>query len=481
MVFHAHEHDHSHDHGDPFGHGHEHVHAAEEDASEVVHAHQNVPKTAAWRTEASDDHAPSDHASDDASAIHCVPDPWEASGSTRGARIRSFLGTRAAVQQLPEVIGALIGASLIALLSWLEGNDGHAHIHAGPSTEHGHLHLQLTDISAHSEFAIERFMHLALEGSSWLLGGYLLSVLVFYAVRQPGIPWLNGRNPLHSVLRGSVYGVAMPVRACGVVPVFSSLVDRGARWGGATAFLYSTPQLRLETILFSIPLLGLPLMGIRVASMVCISLVVGGLAAWMTNAPRNAIDDGLPPPITLASAAHQSLFRLVDDTAPWIVFGLVIAALVPHGGFEWFSTIPSFVALVIFGALAIPLYLCATGATPVAAALLFAGVSPGAAMVFLLAGPVTVLSSFRAIRARGGRTLASVVVVGGWLLVLLAGALTDRWFDPSGEQVATLHTDLAGTPAQWAALAVVGVLFAWSLLRNGPRAWLSTVVAGDHG
>src|SRR5699024_8022668 len=145
----------------------------------------------------------------------------------------------------------------------------------------------------------------------------------------------------------------------------------------------------------------------------------------------------------------------------------VVAALIPRGGFEGFATLPHLLTLVIFGVLAIPLYLCATGATPVAAALLFAGVSPGAAMVFLLAGPVTVLNSFQVMRTRAGRGFAWGITAAGWLLVLVAGWLPDRFFDPLGEQIAASHTDAAGTPLQWAALSILALLFVWSLLRKG--------------
>lgn len=493
VIFHAHEHDHAHDHGDPFGHGHDHVvvegslplsgHPSQEGASTLrddvqhddAHPHTHVH---------THDHAHShvdQTPTDTYASLRCVPEPWDAQERTWSARALSFLDVRAAARQLPEVLGAVIGVALVMFLSWIEERS--AHVHAQAHHEHGMdaLVWKFSDLSAHSEYALERWMHLALESSSWLLVGYLLSALVFYLVRQPGIPWLNRGGVLQNVVRGSVYGVAMPVRACGVVPVYGALVDRGARWGGATSFLYATPQLRLETVLFSLPLLGLPLMGIRVGSMVLISILVGMIAARIAPSTQVDIDVTRPPAVSLPSALHQAIFRLVDDTAPWVIFGWVVAALIPQGGLEWFAAIGSWWSMLLFGVLAIPLYVCATGATPVAAALLFAGISPGAALVFLLAGPVTVLNSFRAMRARAGRRFAWMIVVFGWLLVLGVGVWTDRFFDPTGERVANFHNDTAGTPWQWAGFIALMLLFLWSLLRNGPRAWLSTVVAGDHG
>lgn len=506
VIFHAHEHDHAHDHGDPFGHGHDHVHAsAPEEASTApsalshaadhahadhVHADHTLHEIHDDASHAHDEHPthPTPHrhahgndaaASKTYAALRCVPEPWEATDRSAWVRALRFVDVRAVVHQIPELIGAAIGVALVLFLSWMEDYSEHAHV--GHTHGMGSFALKFSDLSVHSEHAIERWMHLALESSGWLLMGYLLSAVFFFAMRQPGIPWLNGGGNTGSVLRGSVMGAVMPVRACGVVPVFGALVDRGARWGGATSFLYATPQLRLETLFFSVPLLGAPLMGIRVASMVCISLVVGWIASRLQPVSSVPVDASRPPAIGAASAVHQALFRLVDDTAPWVMFGLAVAALIPQNGFEWFAAMGSAWTMIFLILLAIPLYLCATGATPVAAALLFAGVSPGAALVFLLAGPVTVLNSFRAIRARAGRGTAWAIVVMGWFAVLGAGMLTDAFFDPSGEYVATLHNDAAGTPWQWAAFSALMGLFLWSLFRNGPRSWLSTIVAGDHG
>lgn len=468
---HHHHHGHDDDHHHHAVHELSHHHHPAHDADPHHHGDASRHTLAA-------DAVPSPHTY---ASLRCVDEPWDVAERSTLARALSFLDVRAIKHQLPEVLGAVSGVALVIFLSWMEDHAGHDHGHA-----HAHAHLsdvvwKFSDLSAHSEYALERWMHLALESSAWLLLGYILSAFFFYLVRQPSIAWLNRGGTVQHLLRGTVYGVAMPVRACGVVPVYGALVDRGARWGGATSFLYATPQLRLETVLFSLPLLGAPLMGLRVASMVLISLAVGAIAARLAPQVPSNLDASRPPALSLASAFHQALARLVDDTAPWVIFGLVVASLIPQDGFAWFAAVGSGWNIVIFGLLAIPIYLCATGATPVAAALLFAGVSPGAALVFLLAGPVTVLNSYRAMHVRAGKRFAWSIVVAGWGLVLGVGLLTDFVLDPTAERLTNQHNDIAGAPWQWGAFLVLMALFLWSLLRKGPRAWLSTIVAGDHG
>ncbi len=102
-------------------------------------------------------------------------------------------------------------------------------------------------------------------------------------------------------------------------------------------------------------------------------------------------------------------FAVVDiwgDIVIWFFIGLllagVITAMIPDdfmsgllgGGFV------SMLVMLVFG---IPLYICATASTPIAAALILKGVSPGAALVFLLVGPATNVTSLSVLYGILGR------------------------------------------------------------------------------
>lgn len=500
VIFHAHEHDHSHDHGDPHGHGHAHDHA-NNTAGSLAPVGRTLSARGTLST-ATPQRFPQDGlrfsvASTAESSDCCGVDPWEESGRTRVERWLSLLDVRSVRMRLPELIGATLGVGMVALLSWVEhgrhaehsdhthGVHAHGvHAHGHGSSEHlaegmlAHAHVELFDA-----VALERLLHLALDAAPLLLLGYLLSSLIFRFFRPQSLRWLNEGGRWSAAWRGILFGVLMPVRACGVVPVFESLWDRGARFSGATSFLLATPQLRMETLLFSIPLLGLPLMGIRVVGILIVAWLVAVLAGVLVNGAEQTVssDAHRASRLSTASSVRQGLIRLVDDTAPWVVFGLVVAVLVEPSSIRWFSAVPWGVELVFFGALGVPLYICATGATPVAAALIFAGASPGGAIVFLLAGPMAKIAAFGAIRRRRGAKVALVVVLAFWLLVLGIGAATNLLFPEPSLAVLGLHDHTSGNALQWLALLGVGILFGWSLLRRGPRAWLNTIVAGDHG
>ena len=553
VIFHAHEHDHSHDHGDPHGHGHGHSHRHDHGHSHSVpsstHGHPRHTSGALLGTTTqpalvamafgAQQAKSTERATDSHSTTYpqplptaslrfvragdvapeedcCAPEVWDQPDTPPGERWRAFLDVKAVRRQLPEVFGALAGAAMVALLSWIEGtahgdhDDAHA-AHAGDAHAHDHAHgvhlehgaaldtqvdlehdalssamqdagLSLPHVDLFDTAALERLLHLALDSAPLLLTGYLLSSLVFRFIATPSLRWLNASSRWQSALRGAVYGAPMPVRACGVVPVFETTMDRGGRLSGATSFLLATPQLRLETLAFSLPLLGLPLMGLRVFGVLAISIGLGlAVSVFDRGEAPMPVDDVTPPRLTMVSALRQSVLRLVDDTAPWVVFGLLVAVLVEPGSLASLADWPPGLELLLFGLIGVPVYICATGATPVAAALIFAGASPGAAIVFLLAGPMAKVSAFRALRVRRGAGVATFVVIGSGIAVLAVGALTNVLFPETSEAVQGLHDHTAGNLAQWLALGVVGALFGWSLLRRGPRAWLNTIVAGDHG
>jgi uncharacterized membrane protein YraQ (UPF0718 family) len=83
---------------------------------------------------------------------------------------------------------------------------------------------------------------------------------------------------------------------------------------------------------------------------------------------------------------------LLGDIGKWFLAGILIAglitALIPPQFIET-NLGEGFLSMLIMLAVGLPMYVCATASTPIAAALAFKGLSPGAALVFLLAGPAT--------------------------------------------------------------------------------------------
>ena len=87
-----------------------------------------------------------------------------------------------------------------------------------------------------------------------------------------------------------------------------------------------------------------------------------------------------------------SFGELLDDIGPWLLLGVILAGFI--GSFISPDFIEDYLgsgllSMILMLILATPLYVCATASTPIAAALVMKGLSPGAALVFLLAGPAT--------------------------------------------------------------------------------------------
>lgn len=115
----------------------------------------------------------------------------------------------------------------------------------------------------------------------------------------------------------------------------------------------------------------------------------------------------------LKSAVQYGFGRMISDTGKWLTIGLVAATVittyVPQSFFlQWGDGLLAMLIMILVG---LPMYICATASTPVAASLLFAGVSPGAALVFLLTGPATNIATMGVIREQlGNRSLAAYLI-----------------------------------------------------------------------
>ena len=159
-----------------------------------------------------------------------------------------------------------------------------------------------------------------------------------------------------------------------------------------------------------------------------------------------------------------SFVDLFDKVLFWLCIGLVFAAavktFVPVTFLaEWGSGLPAMLVMLVVG---IPMYVCATASTPIAAGLLLAGVSPGTAMVFLMAGPATNISTLGVIGKELGRRSLIAYLSGVGVVALITGFIVDYLvgklsIDVQG-QIAHNH-DMVPPVIAWAALLLlIGVV-----------------------
>ena len=325
------------------------------------------------------------------------------------------------------------------------------------------------------------FYTLAVESAPALLIAYVGAGLVYALLPQGTVDWMGRGSRLSQAARGMAFGLPLPVCSCGVVPLYRSIVVAGVPPTAAMAFLIATPELSLDAVLISLPLLGGEFTVVRVAAAAAVALgtgwFVGRFASRLAPQGPPAADGGRAPLASrLRTGLSQGLGEVVDSTAPWIIVGLTLAALV-HGlmGTRWSEVVPVGFEVEIMALVGMPVYVCAAGATPLVAVLVLNGVSPGAALAFLITGPATNVTTLGVLTQLHGRRIALLFAASVVVITVLLGRAVNGLTEISG---AVPDLEHAAHEAGWRdlCLAALGALVLASLVRRGPRAFVGEVL-----
>lgn len=313
---------------------------------------------------------------------------------------------------------------------------------------------------------VDELWYLVLEMAPWLMLGLVFAGLLKVYFPQKHINRLLGKSNIRSAVNASVIGIPMPLCSCGVIPTGISFYRNGASKGATNSFLISTPQTGVDSILATYSMLGWPFALLR-PLVAFVTGVAGGIftnlfvkdkpaqtqaqspfsnlkidTGAINNHKENCTDDSCnchEPKAedkrhSLIRAADYAFIELLQDIAKWLIIGFLLAALIavalPDDFFSRFSGLGMLEILVVLAA-SVPLYMCATGSIPVAAVLLMKGVSPGAALVFLMAGPATNVATMTVLgKTMGRKSLITylITIIGG---AIIFGVLINT-FIPAG-------------------------------------------------
>ncbi|MEI8243084.1 MAG: permease [bacterium] len=270
--------------------------------------------------------------------------------------------------------------------------------------------------------------------SPYLLLGFAMAGAFSVLLSPDWVRRHMGGSGLWQVVKAALVGVPLPLCSCGVLPVALSLRQQGAGRGAVASFLASTPQTGVDSILATYAVLGPVVTLFRVAAAFVSGVLAGGLVA--AAYPRDTLEPAAAESGKAGCSARGSAWRrmlrlgfvtLPRDIARPLLLGVlvsgVLTALVPPGFFQGHLP-PGWQGYGLALLVGIPLYVCSTASIPLAASFVYMGASPGAAMVFLIAGPATNAAMLAAMWSRIGKAgtclylLAIVVtaVVSGWLL-----------------------------------------------------------------
>ncbi len=269
---------------------------------------------------------------------------------------------------------------------------------------------------------------------------YILFGLIFAGILHELVPDTIvknhlGKDSVWSVIKATIFGIPLPVCSCGVLPLAISIKKSGASNGSTLSFLISTPITGVDSILATYGMFGWAFTIYRVITSIIISIISGILANFYGEKEEELVKDVKPVfsitrPTVLGqgvmsfsvSQAPKALVieekdccsslsvekksftnliqdafvyafgKLLSDIASPLLVGLILGAFIAIAIPENLSILLleySWLSYIIVIAIAVPMYVCATASLPIAAGLILAGVTPGAAFVFLSAGPAT--------------------------------------------------------------------------------------------
>jgi len=324
------------------------------------------------------------------------------------------------------------------------------------------------------------FVTLAMESAPALLLAYLLVGLCHAFLPANWLRSMTRGPVLLQALKGVAVGLPLPVCSCGVVPIYRELIRQGTAITAAIAFLIATPELELAAIMLTWQLMGGEVALVRVGMAAVLALGVGMLVGSLAGKKREPVEPqaGSMPeaatggPLQRVKTALQFGFGpAVDNTATWILMGLLLSAmLMPYVDSKWIAELPPGIDVPIAALIGLPLYVCATGSTPLAAMLLVQGLSPGAVLALLLTGPATNVTTFGVLARLHGARVTFVFAVSMWVGAVGLGYLAN-WLLPA-PVVPSLTGIHEHSTAGWLATAALGVVFLCSLLRQGVRPFL---------
>lgn len=276
------------------------------------------------------------------------------------------------------------------------------------------------------------------EMSPYLLFGFFVAGILSVFVSQRLVERHLGGRGVWPLIKASIFGVPLPLCSCGVIPVSISLHKHGASKGATVSFLLSTPQTGADSIFVTLSLLG-PVFAIFRPLAAFVTGILGGTLVDVfsrnkedANRPSQECSDeccaGGNKTSKIVRGLKYGFVTLPRDIGKAMLVGLAIAAfisaLVPDSYFaEKLGT--GIFAMLVMMFLGIPVYVCATASVPVAAALILKGLTPGAALVFLMTGPATNAASFITIWKALGRTTAITYLATVAGCALLGGILLD--------------------------------------------------------
>lgn len=337
---------------------------------------------------------------------------------------------------------------------------------------------------------IQETWHIFTDAAPYVIFGFLAAGLIKAVLPEEAVAKHLGGRSTSAVLKASLLGIPLPLCSCGVIPAAISLRKQGAGRGASAAFLVSTPESGVDSIAITWALLDPVMTIVRPMAAFITGTLTGilinllpeekaALTAGQNGAERNGagqngngchdarcqteVQAKAPFIKRFAAGIHYAFGELLKDIGGWLLLGVLIAGmvttLIPDGFFALLFEHQT-ASLLIMLLVSIPLYMCASASTPIAAALVLKGLSPGAALVFLLAGPATNAATLTVVARFWGRQATVVYLSVIAVCSLVLGWLVNEFYAWAELDISQWVTSAEGSATSWwSTLAAVVLLF----------------------
>ncbi len=304
-----------------------------------------------------------------------------------------------------------------------------------------------------TDFPSTLWLFLTLSAPALLIGFALAGIIRSFINPDKVARWL-GRGKVTDVILASAVGVPLPLCSCSVIPTAIAIKQKGASRAAISAFLISTPESGIDSILVTKAMMDWPMTLIRPLAAFTSAFVAGFLQLILNPeekkfTPKNtangeqccaktaghnhththSADSSAGIFNKMKSGLKWSINDLVDDLALWMTIGLFVGAIlqfaIPSDFFLGFGVWPSRLLCLIVG---IPIYICASATTPIAASLVMKGLSPGAALILLLVGPATNIANLAVLRPHLGNKGIAINVFSIALVALVFAIGIDSYY-----------------------------------------------------
>lgn len=293
---------------------------------------------------------------------------------------------------------------------------------------------------------IENAWEIWVEAAPWLLVGLVAAGILKIWVPAQFLQSRLGGHGFYPILKAAIIGTPLPLCSCSVLPTAIQLRRSGASKGSTVSFLVATPENGADSIALTYVMLGPVMTIIRPVAAIVSAVSTGLMTGFVCDREDehtkrdeptsnddccgthccSQVEEASQPQSRFAEFWHATI-DLFDDMTGWLFLGIVLAAalntFVPANAIaRWGSGIFPMLGILV---VSVPMYICATASTPVAASMLLAGISPGTVLVFLLAGPATNLASVGVLRRELGTRATVAYLVGISVTSVVVGLVVD--------------------------------------------------------